>query len=81
MYILVVVFTMLVAPIASVIIEHAIFPTAPLLSLTGRWFVFWGVGVRLGLAGLRQIIQPRFTARNIFHMFANLEWRTPEPLS
>ena len=36
--------------------------------LTGRWFAVWGVGVRLGPAGLRQIVQPRFTARNIFQM-------------
>ena len=36
--------------------------------LAGRWFVFWGVGVRLGLAGLRQFFQPGFTAKEIFHI-------------
>jgi hypothetical protein len=30
-----------------------------------KWFVFWAVGVRLLLAGLRQIIQPRYTAETI----------------
>ena len=30
--------------------------------------MFWGVGVRLGLAGLRQFFQPAFTAKEIFHM-------------
>jgi hypothetical protein len=33
-----------------------------------RWFVFWGVGVRLLLAGVRQVAQPSFTAREIFHL-------------
>ena len=68
MYVAVVVLTMLVLPIISVLIQHAETPAEPLAALTGRWFVFWGVGVRLGLAGLRQIVQPRFTARNIFRM-------------
>jgi hypothetical protein len=36
------------------------------LSLIGKWFVFWGVGVRLMLAGLRQIANPAFTADAIF---------------
>jgi hypothetical protein len=36
------------------------------MALVGRWFVFWGVGVRLLLAGIRQVIQPRFTAEKIF---------------
>jgi len=30
--------------------------------------VFWSVGVRLLLAGLRQYFQPGFTAREIFHI-------------
>jgi hypothetical protein len=33
-----------------------------------RWFVFWGIGVRLLIAGVRQIAQPSFTAREIFHL-------------
>lgn len=33
--------------------------------LIGKWFVFWGVGVRLGMAGLRQYFQPAFTSREI----------------
>jgi hypothetical protein len=28
--------------------------------------VFWGAGLRLFIAGLRQVIQPRFTAQHIF---------------
>jgi hypothetical protein len=35
------------------------------MPLIGKWFVFWGVGVRIFLAGLRQSIQPRYTAEKI----------------
>lgn len=31
-----------------------------------RWMAFWTVGVRLGLAGLRQTLNPSFTAESIF---------------
>jgi hypothetical protein len=36
------------------------------LSLAGRWWTFWAVGVRLLIAGVRQVVQPRFTAVEIF---------------
>jgi hypothetical protein len=34
-------------------------------AVVGKWLVFWMVGVRLLLAGLRQIVQPRYTAEQI----------------
>ena len=68
MYIAIVVLTMLVLPVGSIAVEHGLHPQLALLDLTGRWFVFWGVGVRLGMAGLRQFFQPAFTAREIFHI-------------
>lgn len=34
--------------------------------LVGKWFVFWSIGLRLLTAGLRQSINPVFTAREIF---------------
>ena len=68
MYIAIVALTMFFLPAASVLVEHAVRPETPIAFLIGRWFVFWGVGVRLGLAGLRQFFQPSFTAREIFHM-------------
>jgi hypothetical protein len=68
MYLAVVALTMLLLPVASVLIEHALRPEEPIVFLVGRWFVFWGVGVRLTLAGLRQFVQPAFTAREIFQM-------------
>jgi len=65
MYPVIVVLLMLVLPLGSVVIEHAR-ASAPLILLVGKWFVFWSVGVRLLLAGLRQFFQPSFTAREIF---------------
>jgi len=66
MYIAIVVLTMFALPVISMFCELAVHPTAPMVFLLGRWFVFWGVGIRLGLAGLRQFFQPSFTARDIF---------------
>ena len=68
MYFAIIFLSMLFLPTASVLLEHALDPSAPIFFLVGRWFVFWGVGVRLSLAGLRQIFQPAFTAKEIFHM-------------
>ncbi len=63
MYAFVVIALMLVVPIGCTIVEvfesnQGMFAFSILL----KWFVFWAVGVRLLLAGLRQIIQPRYTA-------------------
>src|SRR5579863_4823714 len=41
---------------------------ADVMLLIGRWLVFWSVGVRLFIAGLRQVAQPRFTAESIFQV-------------
>jgi hypothetical protein len=67
MYIAVVALTMLILPLTSIAVEHGVHPDITPVTLTGRWFVFWSVGVRLALAGLRQFFQPTFTAREIFH--------------
>ena len=66
MYVAIVVLLMLVLPVSSILLEFTISGTArfdPVL--VGKWFVFWAVGVRLLLAGLRQMIQPAFTARTV----------------
>ena len=69
MYFAIVFFLMLVAPLGAIVIEHSLLPgAAPLMSLVGKWYVFWAVGVRLALAGLRQYFQPRFTAEQIFEI-------------
>lgn len=56
--------TMLVLPVGSILIDAGAGP-APWLWLVGKWFVFWAVGVRLLVAGLRQYLQPAFTSREI----------------
>jgi hypothetical protein len=67
MYFLTVVLLMAVLPIGSILVELLIFkaPTT-VLPLVGKWCVFWAVGVRQFLAGLRQTIRPEFTAESIF---------------
>lgn len=65
MYFLIVGLTMFVLPIGSVALE-ATRGHENLVWLMGKWFVFWGVGVRLGIAGMRQYLQPAFTSRDIF---------------
>ena len=64
MYPLIVGLTMFVLPIGSIWIS-ASSGQSDGLWLVGKWFVFWGVGVRLLLAGLRQYLQPAFTSRDI----------------
>ena len=67
MYLAVVVLLMGVFPIASILIEFfALHSDAGLMILIGKWFVFWAVGMRLLLAGARQIANPAFTAEAIF---------------
>jgi hypothetical protein len=69
MYVVTVVLLLGVLPAGSVFAEqHYWHSTLPLMDLIGKWFTFWAVGVRLALAGLRQSIQPRFTAREIFNL-------------
>ena len=67
MYFASVVLFLLVCPVASVAIEagrlHESFAS---VALIGRWWTFWAVGVRLFVAGIRQVVQPRFTAEEIF---------------
>lgn len=38
---------------------------ATMIALVAKWYVFWAVGVRLALAGVRQIVQPSYTAQVI----------------
>jgi hypothetical protein len=67
MYFIVVIMLLLVLPAASVILESTISAHgASIMGMIGKWYVFWAGGVRLLLAGLRQVSQPRFTASEIF---------------
>jgi len=66
---------MFVLPVASVLIEATFFKSSfAFMFLIGKWFVFWAIGARLFLAGLRQAITPQFTAEQILGL------KTKEPL-
>ena len=67
LYLSTVIFLMFVFPSLSVIIEFYA-DKSQLLDLTGKWFIFWAIGMRLFTAGLRQAINPSFTAEDIFHI-------------
>ncbi len=66
MYVASIILLLFVLPAGSVVIEAFWRGGADLMPLVGKWFVFWGVGVRLFLAGIRQVAQPQFTAVDIF---------------
>lgn len=65
MYFAIVATLMFGLPVLSIGIEAAVRGAAPAAPLVGKWFVFWSVGVRLFTAGLRQILQPEYTANVI----------------
>src|SRR5271163_2565551 len=70
MYVPIVVALMLALPLISIVAQiiltdHGALHGAAYLAVVAKWYVFWAVGVRLSLAGLRQIIQPRYTAETI----------------
>jgi Family of unknown function (DUF6790) len=56
-----------VFPALSVVAEYVLLHgQADLVFLIGKWFVFWAIGVRLLIAGVRQILDPSYTANEIF---------------
>jgi len=74
-YIVLVVLVMLVLPALSVIHERYFLGShAGLLLLIGKWFVFWGVGVRVVSAGVHQAINPRYTAETILGLKTSEPW-------
>lgn len=65
MYYAVVALTMFALPALSVFVDAQAAGSSIDVLLIGKWFTFWAVGVRLFLAGLRQVIQPRYTANEV----------------
>ena len=65
MYYIVVATFMFALPLLSIAAEAATSHAAAGALLVCKWFVFWAMGWRLLLAGIRQIVQPAFTARAI----------------
>lgn len=65
MYYLIVLLTTCLLPIASIVFDRWTHPEEALFFLVGKWFVFWGVGVRLLMAGISQALRPAYTASGI----------------
>jgi hypothetical protein len=67
MHLALVILLMGILPIVSIFFETVALQgsTEPFF-LVGKWFVFWSVGIRLMLAGFRQVTNPAFTANTIF---------------
>jgi hypothetical protein len=59
---------MLILPVISIVIDSRSHHDQDLMALTGKWFVFWAIGARLLLAGVRQAAKPAFTLQEIFHI-------------
>jgi len=58
----------LVAPVAFILFQWLISNVPFGWLLIGKWYVFWAVGIRLFIAGARQVSKPAFTAKEIFHI-------------
>jgi hypothetical protein len=70
MYVSIVITLMFLFPLVSIVAQivltdHGALTAAAALGIMAKWYVFWAVGMRLSLAGIRQIIQPRYTAQTI----------------
>jgi hypothetical protein len=66
-YFAIVILFMLICPAVCVLSESAAsHHTVSTYFLIAKWYVFWAVGIRLFTAGVRQALQPRFTAGVIF---------------
>ncbi|MGG1515505.1 DUF6790 family protein [Paenibacillus oryzisoli] len=71
-YLWMVILLMFVLPIISIFFEAiAQDESVAWIRLTGKWFIFWAIGLRLLTAGLRQVLTPSFTAQTVFRMKTN----------
>lgn len=57
-----------VLPTIGFLSEHLVTETPLSFDLLGKWFIFSAVGLRLFLAGIKQVKNPAFTAKQIFHI-------------
>lgn len=56
-----------IIPVLMIIFEQFFFSNSfSFFELSLKWFVFSGVGLRLGSSGIKQIVDPGFTATAIF---------------
>ena len=57
-----------VIPTIGFVAEHFATGTTLTFDLFSKWFIFSAVGLRLFLAGIKQVKNPEFTAKQIFHL-------------
>ncbi|MBS1644173.1 MAG: hypothetical protein JST36_03975 [Bacteroidetes bacterium] len=57
-----------ILPLAGFFLEHLFTDKLFSFELFGKWFIFSAVGLRLFLAGIKQVKNPEFTAKQIFHL-------------
>lgn len=55
-------------PLIGYLVEHFTTNASLNFNLLSKWFIFSAVGMRLSLAGVKQVINPAFTAKQIFHI-------------
>lgn len=67
-YIISVTILTFVIPTIGFVAEHILSFTVLTFELFGKWFIFSAVGLRLFLAGIKQVKNPEFTAKEIFHI-------------
>lgn len=69
MYVILVVLLTILLPGGFALGERFVFNGgADLLTYLGKWTVFWAGGVRLLAAGVRQVVQPGWTLREVFEV-------------
>jgi hypothetical protein len=69
-YIIIVLALTLILPLISCFTEKlSVQPVQfSIISSFGKWFIFYAVGLRLFIAGIRQTTKPAFTAQQIFQI-------------
>ena len=68
LYLVSILLLVLILPIAFILFQWLISKAPFGWLLIGKWYVFWAVGIRLFIAGARQVTKPAFTAKEIFHI-------------
>jgi hypothetical protein len=67
-YVSVVTSSIIILPVAGCIAEYCSKGTPVTFEVFSKWFIFSAVGLRLFLAGIKQVTDPAFTANEIFHI-------------
>lgn len=65
MYAPVITLLMLIGPLLCIVLDLQQGGSSALAQVVVKWFAFWAVGLRLLLAGIKQNLNPAFTAETI----------------